>query len=77
MRRAARVLVWLSLGASLVADGRWAEAFWSHVMAPYAEPYGVWDWLAIAGFVSVQSTLMWAEIQLRPARPLQTLHLYD
>lgn len=77
MRRAARGLVWLALGASLVVDGRWVEALWSHVMSPFAEPYNSWNWLTIIGGALAQSGLMWAEIQLRPPQPLQTLHLND
>ena len=77
IRKAARLLVWLALGASLLVDARWAESFWLHAMSPFAEPYSLWDWTIFGASVVAQSGLMLAEIRLRPPRQVQTLHLSD
>ena len=72
-RKIARVLVWLALAACLLADLQAIDPFFSRLMAPYAEPYGLLDWLTLAAYALGQAALVWAEIRLRPARPILSL----
>ena len=45
-------------------------------MSPFAEEYGLWDTMSVAGCGLAQGVLVWAELRLRPDREaVQSLNL--
>ncbi len=74
MRKFIRVAVWLALAAFFYYDAFLAVMMVDRIVLPWGG-FTAADWLTLAGCVTSQALLMWAEIALRPNEPVLALRL--